>query len=106
MSTAKKALESWAKEARKLLPQDVQNLIYQTSRDLYDGPSANEGTEYPGFLTACKRIREAADEILSDSEFAIDEDGMAVDPEEEEGYRFSRQEFRAALVGKNVARYL
>ena len=142
MST-KTALQEWAKETRALIPDDVRRLIGMANWDLYNGPSGGglededeQGeTIYPGFETACKRIREALDDTLPSVLYVDDQDCYSteepkaeechectdgVTPEGEKcwacgasGYidpepytELDRHELMRAIVGKELVQYL
>jgi len=73
-----KALTEWAKKWKEEnLSEDVRKLISQANYDLWYGP-INDGavgdpaegdeelSKYPGFTSACEKIREECDELPSD----------------------------------------
>jgi hypothetical protein len=71
------AIKAWASETKAALPAEVRTLISQANFDLYYGPSGggldDEDSTYPGFTTACRRIREALSDAVP-STLYVDED--------------------------------
>jgi hypothetical protein len=64
-----RTLDAWAKAWKtENLTDETRELIMQAVHDLWHGPlfeavNVSEGLGYPGFTTACKRIREALDDM-------------------------------------------
>jgi hypothetical protein len=58
-----RTLAAWAKAWRdEQLTEETRILIGEANSDLYNGPPYfDDGTDYPGFGTACRRITNALD---------------------------------------------
>ena len=64
-----KELVDAMRQIRMSLPLEIRRLISQAARDLYSGPAGIDES-YPGFTTACARIREVLEGLdLSDDVF-------------------------------------
>ena len=113
--TRTSALDQWAADVRKEMPERVRTLMRLASFDLYFGPFSEEieGEPYPGFTSALEEIEAALPEV---SEMWADEDcGYVIDSEPEawldeetgewiEPYwesirKYSRREVLTAIVG-------
>jgi hypothetical protein len=99
-------LSSWKKEK---LSEDVCMLINRTNHDLYFGP-INDDPEYPGFVTACKRITKAIDDLPS-TVYLNSHTGEVIENEpEDDGFTgwwvVGRPEILQNLVGKELSYYI
>lgn len=106
-----KALSTWANAYKaENLGIFVCALIHQANWDLYNGPCQDE--DWPGFTTACKKIREALDDLPS--MLYVDSDTGEVtetEPPEDEcvygyWYKVDKDEILNELVGKELKSYL
>ena len=107
-------LEAWAEEWKSAnLDEATRTLIAQANHDLYCGPLPMENeTDYPGFTSACKRIRKALDDAPStlwidvESEIACDTEPDWTEHFEEDHYKATRRDVLQALVGRELVAYL
>lgn len=112
-------LRTWKKEN---LSEDVCKLISQANFDLYYGP-INDGAvgdpaaddeelaKYPGFVSACKTIRKAIDDlpstlyINSDTEEVIERE-PACEEFDCDWWMIEKAQILKALVGKELVTYV
>ncbi len=98
-------LSSWKKEN---LSEEVCKLINQANFDLYHGPVSDDD-EYPGFVTACKTIIKAIDDLPSTVYLNMDTGEVIEDTPEggfEDWWRIERPQILRELVGKELAPYV
>jgi hypothetical protein len=101
------------------LDEETLKLIRQANFDLYYGPSGNDD-DFPGFVTACRRIAEALSDV---GDLYVDEQSECVsdvepnwcdgcDDEECTGsdpgtwYRYERRDVIRAIVGRELVGYV
>lgn len=99
------------------LEDEIRTLVAQANFDLYAGPCQEEG--FPGFETACKRIRKALSNVSdvyedrfcgyfteSEPQGFEDEDGEWIEPTWEDWFQHGKRDVLAALVGSELAPYV
>jgi hypothetical protein len=107
-----KQLQPWAKATKEALPAEIKQMIADANLDLYYG-SSGTSEEYPGFTTACKKIKEALSDIPSTLWVDTQCDNWTdTEPNFFEEYAyddfvvFDRSDLITALVGKELAPYV
>jgi hypothetical protein len=105
-----KALSEWIRDWKENnLSSDIRTLIRQANFDLYAGPLEEDG--YPGFVSACNKIRKILDDLPSIIYFNVDT-GEIIDRELECGgendywQEIVKSQILGVLVGKELARYI
>jgi hypothetical protein len=132
MARMKDYLAAWVKDYREAMSRELHDLITMAKMDLYFGPYYEEDdperpTKWPGFITACKRIYDALDDIPSriwvaeyDPECWQDlepdtcahecgeepPDGMCNGAHYGDFYQFDRAQLIEALLGKELIHYV
>lgn len=108
MSAGKNMTIKQAIESHFTVPDHIEALAYDVLRDLLYGPSVTSD-DYPGFVSACKELREWYEQLPD--QVYIDTDCDCVSETEPEDleisnsyYLASRKEIASALIPELVVR--
>lgn len=100
--------ESWAKEYKACLSDEIRQLISMANFDLYCGPGCNDSEYWHGFSDACLKIRNALDDIPDQLWVDVDcENYSETEPEELFNIVLAdRKALLTSLVGPELVPYI